>query len=325
MAITAEDTKFHKPANSDPEWAETNYFAFQVEQEAIYVLVYTLSRPNLGVMMAHVIAYQGFNPAPMDAFFFDYRTHISIPKKLEDYTLPMGLSVKAVNAPMEYRIDHVGYDEDTEFHLDLKGLSEPYDIADPEMDPITKRIKGEDPKSWAVNAYKNHFDQAVHVTGEAQLLGKKHEIDCVTTMDHSWGVRPELGVPNMAWSQAHWGPDLAFKWISYLDPLNSERVGPLFHGYCVENGKLYGLVSGEGTTKRDGLFPMEIEMNFEDVRGKKHHFTGQSVATYPWCPWPNMMNYCGFLKWDYEGRIGWGETQDCLAMNYVVKGNRSAA
>jgi len=323
MAITAEDMKFHKPTSDDTEWAETNYFPFHIEEAGIQMAAYVLMRPNLGVLLTDVIAYKGFNSNSTSALYYDKHVHMPIQGKLEDYTLANGLSVKSVNAPMDYEVNYIGHD-DTEFHLHYKGLSEPYDIHDPEQDPITaKKMKQKSDHSWEHNAYSGHFDQTMHVTGEAKILGKSYKVDCVTTMDHSWGPRTEINLPNMAWFHAHFGKDLAIHCICDFDPANTDKLGPLFHGYVIEDGKLYGLTEGSGVTKkRDGLLPLGIDMTVKDTRGKTFHFVGKSVSTYPWLAWPGMNVQCAFLKWDYEGRTGWGETQDCLNMRYISQANK---
>ncbi|MGB1547024.1 MAG: DUF7064 domain-containing protein [Alphaproteobacteria bacterium] len=321
MAITAKDMQFHRSPSGDPLWAETNYFPFHIESEGIQAAAYILTRPSLGVALIDVTAYQGFNHGPETLLYYDKHAHLPLPERLEEYTLANGFSVKAINAPMEYEVDYVGYD-DTEFHLHYKGLAAPYDMNDPEQDPITAKLRKESENSWGKSAYTGHFDQTLHVTGEAKLLGKPYKIDCVTTMDHSWGPRPEMGLPNMSWFHGHWGKDLAIHCISYFDPANTKKIGPLLHGYVIQDGVLYGLTEGSGVAERDGFLPMQIDMQVKDTRGKAFHFTGRALATYPWMAWPGNNNFSAFLKWDYEGRTGWGEAQDCLNMRYVTQANR---
>ena len=322
--ITAEDMKFHPSPNKDPFWAETNYFPFHIEEEGIQMAAYILARHSLGVALVDITAYQGFNSGPDNLLYYDKHAHLPIQAKLEDYKLANGFSVKAINAPMEYEVDYVGHD-DTEFHLHYKGLAEPYDIHDAERDPITAKQKAESENSWGHSAYTGHFDQTMHVTGDAKLLGKPYKIDCVTTMDHSWGPRAEMSLPNMSWFHGHWGKDLVIHCICDFDPANTDKLGPLLHGYVIEDGTLYGLAEGSGAAKRDGFLPLEIDMTVTDTRGKTFHFVGKSVSTYPWLAWPGNNNYSALLKWDYEGRTGWGEAQDCLNMRYVVQANKKMA
>lgn len=323
--ITAKDMQFHKPTTEDPQWAETNYLPFHVEKEGLQVAAYILARPNLGVVSAEVFAYKGFNKSASQAFYYDKHVHLPIQKDLSNYQLPNGYSLKAVNAPMEYQVDYVGYD-DTEFHIHYKGLTEPYDIQDPKQDPITAKQQEESSDSWGRSAYKGHFDQSMHVTGEAKFYGKSYKVDCITTMDHSWGIRAEMEIPNMMWFHAHFGKDLAIHCIAYFDPLNTKKVGPLLHGYVVENGKLYGLAEGTGSAERDDrLLPLAIEMTVKDVRGKTFRIQGKSASTWHWSAWPGIIVHSALLQWECDGKTGWGETQDCLSVRYVCKVNRELA
>ena len=50
--------------------------------------------------------------------------------------------------------------------------------------------------TWG-HAYAGHFDQTGRYEGELSLRGRRHAIDCVATMDHSWGVRAERQTSRM--------------------------------------------------------------------------------------------------------------------------------
>ncbi len=78
----------------------------------------------------------------------------------------------------------------------------PFDIHDPALDPMCASGTAAGKFAWGT-AYNGHFDQSGHVTGEVRVRGKRYAIDCVSTMDHSWGPRPERGKPNMSWLHAH--------------------------------------------------------------------------------------------------------------------------
>ncbi|MCE2510525.1 MAG: hypothetical protein J4G10_06060 [Alphaproteobacteria bacterium] len=320
--ITAKDTQFHQPPDDDPSWAETNYFPFTIPEHAIQGAFYVLTRQNVGACISDTFIFQGHNVAPTDTLYSDNHAHLPCPERLEDYTLASGLSVKAVNAPMEYEVHYEGYG-DTEFHLHFQGLVEPYDTSDPDMDPMTAQKADEHEHSWRKTAYKGHFDHTVRATGECKILGTPYQIDCVTTMDHSWGLRPEMDAQPMMWMHGHWGEDFAFHVILSFDPLNTDRIGPLLHGYIVENGEMHPLIAGKGVAKRNKFMAMEVELELKDVRGKTHSVRGESAASYVWRAWPGIAVYTSLLKWnDRNGKPGWGETQDCLSMKYVCQANK---
>jgi len=322
--ITAEDMKFHQPSSDDPLWTETNYFPFTIPEAAIQGAFYVMTRKNVGVCHSDVFAFQGHSKTPMDALYYDKHAQLPCPERLEDYTLLSGLSVKSVNAPMEYELHYKGYD-DTEFHIHYKGVAAAYDIADPEMDPITAQQVQENKtkQSWAATAWAGHFDHTLHATGECRILGTPYKIDCVTTMDHSWGLRPEMDSKPIVWIHGHWGKDLVIHCIFHFDPMNTDKIGPLLHGYVIEDGKIYGLMAGEGTAKRDGFMAQEVELSVTDVRGKTYSMRGDTVATYPWFAWPGLAVHTALIKWDEKnGQTGWGETQDCLNMKEIIRANK---
>jgi hypothetical protein len=51
--------------------------------------------------------------------------------------------------------------------------------------------------AWGT-AYNGHFDQTGRFRGRVAVRGKDYPIDCLPTMDHSWGPRAERGSPNMS-------------------------------------------------------------------------------------------------------------------------------
>ena len=86
----------------------------------------------------------------------------------------------------------------------------------------------------------------------------------------------------------------------------------LAHGYVLENGVVYGLKAGYGTTKRDAeRMPDQIFAELTDTRGKVHRLDGQAVNGYPWLFWMNMVGFTSYVKFtDDQGRVGWGEAMD---------------
>jgi hypothetical protein len=82
-----------------------------------------------------------------------------------------------------------------------------------------------------------------HFEGEIDLNGGRHAFHCVSTMDHSWGPRPERSKTPMSWLHAHFSRELAMHAIFDFAP----QVGPdgansfrLTHGYVLERGAVLG-------------------------------------------------------------------------------------
>ncbi|MEW5702964.1 MAG: hypothetical protein AB1781_00005 [Pseudomonadota bacterium] len=330
--ITAKDVmEFHTPSpeENNMHWAETNFFGFYISKEKLTIGVYNIFRKPLGVVLSNVFVAKGFGKDPTECLFNDFRVHLPIPQdaRLGNYSLANGLQVKALNAPMDYDIQYRSEDGEMELDVHYEGLMPPYDITDPKMDPITaKRTKDHLAKAQGFGtAYNKHFDQSGRYTGTMKLRGKKYAISEISTMDHSWGPRPEFNSHNMTWGHVHAEPDFAIHTIFQIDP-NKDPVnyGELAHGYVMEGGKCYGLVSGKGRAlKREGYQQKEIEVEVTDVRQKTFSYKGKALTGYPWLAWPSV---CGFQSLNEvtlnDGRKAYGECQDFMSMPYMTLPSR---
>jgi len=311
--ITAADAEFHPPSSDTPTWAETNYFGFFDVETNLTGGIYLLFRPNLGVVTSLIVLNTKHAVTPWGADFVDLRTHLPIPepRSLLNYSLDNGLKVTTVEPNQVWRVT---YDdgEGTTIDITHRGLMDGYDINDPDQDPITAALTaGADGFQWGT-AYKGHFDQTGRVTGEVSIRGRKIAIDCVATMDHSWGPRPERGVPEMSWLHAHFSEDYAIHAIFAFDASTGGGYYELAHGYVLDHGKVYGLASGHGSTKRDEhRFPDQVFAELTDIRGVTHRLDGQAIGGYPWLFWLNMVGFTSFVKFtDAHGQIGCGEAMD---------------
>ena len=101
--------------------------------------------------------------------------------------------------------------------------------------------------------FGGHFELHGHITGSLTLRGETYAVDCIETMDHSWGPRPEIFIPTMGWSHAHFGRDLQIKWVVTTDldaPVDSQQQ--LAYGFVVEHGQVHGITGGTFVTHRVG-------------------------------------------------------------------------
>ena len=310
--ITAVDAEFHQPESDTPTWAETNYFGFFDAEQNFAGGVYLLFRPNLGVVTSLIVLNRGHATTPWEADFVDLRTHLPIPepRSLLNYSLDNGLTVETVTPNLEWR---VRYDdgEGTTIDITHRGLMAGYDINDPEQDPMTAAKSAGGDFKWGT-AYNGHFDQTGVVQGEVVIRGHRIPIDCVATMDHSWGPRPERGIPEMSWLHAHFSADYAIHAIFSFDSTTGGGEYDLAHGYVLQDGQVYGLKAGRGTTRRDAhRFPHEVTAELTDIRGVVHRLTGQSVGGYPWLFWLNMVGFTSFVRFTgNDGVVGHGEAMD---------------
>lgn len=306
--IKASDVSFHTPADVAYDWAETNYFSFYIPEPNITCWLYIIARPGVGACVVDVQAIDKIGRLGLEALYVDFQQHLPLPAKLEDFTLPNGLSLKTSNEPRDYRIDYIGTGG-AELHLDVRGLHEPYDIHDPEMDPLAPKDRND---SGFGTAYANHFDLTAHFTGTATFHGKTWPVDCVATMDHSWGPRNERGLKPIGWINGNIDRNLAFSTIWTLDHAAQgwDQFG-LAHGYVMKNGEAHGLVAGQLRAIRGGkVFPTGYEMVLTDRHGEEYRFLGIVTTQAPWHCYSNVTSVLSGMIWYYEGREGSGMAQE---------------
>ncbi len=309
--IRPEDAQFHAAEANEKTWAETNFFGFYDAPSRLNVGVYALFRPNVGVVSSTICMNSGHALTPWEADFCDMRGALPIPepRNLLDYQLLNGLHVRCVDPNMVWEIR---YDdgEGTKIDVRYESIMPAFDIHDPDMDPTVNAHQDEKGFAWGT-AYNGHFDQTGHVRGMVAIRGKETKIDCVSTMDHSWGPRPERGAPNMSWLHAHFSKDLAVHAIFAFDPEKNGTELALTHGYVVERGEVFGLKSGRGLTVRtQERFADTVELTLVDRTDRTWKLQAKGLTTFPWLCWPNMVAFNVLAEWSCNGQTGFGEIQD---------------
>ena len=306
--ITAKDMYFHTPSSDDTYWAETNYFGFYVPDEPLHVNVYVLTRQNLGAVLSSITIVDGFSNTPHLVRYTNNQVHLPFPKtNFDDYRLGNGLAIKCTKPVMDYDIR---FDDGKRLAFDVtyRALMEPYDIHDPAMDPLAQVSHGGD--NVSNTAYAGHWDQTGRVTGKMTLDGKQFPIDCVSSMDHSWGLRHEDQFANFCWLNANFDNDTSIHCIWVINPEDKNDYAAIVHGYVREGSQVYGLTKGRGKVLRNGLLHQFMDLQVEDKRGRSHRFTGTAFTSNPWSPWPYLYATHTFMRWELGGVIGWGEIQE---------------
>ncbi|MGI4895550.1 MAG: DUF7064 domain-containing protein [Janthinobacterium lividum] len=322
--IRDDDVQFHPPTADDPLWAETNYFGLYVAGEhiphPINIGVYGLFREPLGVVGSTVSVNSRRVTLPWAADYWDAWEHLVVPEPhdLANYRLANGLSVVCREPNRVWDVDYSDPAAELELHFTFTGLMDPYDINDPDMDPMAARQDMD--KTWG-HAYAGHFDLTGGVEGELSLRGQRHAIDCVSTMDHSWGVRAERQTSRLCWLHAHVGRDLAVHGLfDFSTDAGPDSPSPLrlTHGYVLAGGEVRGLSGGGGTTRRSGFYPEHVDLDVTDVTGQRWQLHGEAHTTFPWQAWPGSVGHNALLKWSVDGgegaRTGWGEVMDFIGL-----------
>jgi hypothetical protein len=294
---------------------ETNFFPFALPELRISGSAYLLSRPVLGAAMSDVIVQDRIAAAWEDQAYVDNQQHLPCPKSLLDYALPNGVSVRAVQPLRHYTIAYQGIDE-TAFHLDFHALMPPFDMNDPAMDPMAAGRIG---AGWGGAAFSGHYEITGKIAGWLRLRGREHAIDCVDTLDRSWGPRKERGNGNATWIHGSFGEQLTVHAFLGLDPAHVQGFGALISGYVLDDGKVYGLVAAEGSVERQGLLPMSNRLRVTDVRGRSFDLTAAAINGSVWAPFPSMVYAQSFMRWNHNGTIGYGVQQDVISRAYLTR------
>lgn len=319
--IIQQDIGFHTPPDVDHRWGETYWFGLFVPEANLYGWVYLVFRAGTGAVLCDVEFIDRCSPDMLVARYIDIQNHLPIPERLDRFTLANGLSFVATT-PSRYRLDYVGVG-DTELHLDLAGIHEPYDIHDPQIDPMARTDTGEAiTHSGFGSAYASHFDLTQRVTGTVTVRGSTYDVDCLATNDHSWGPRAERGMNMMGYVNAHFDDEYVVQTIWSFDASRPDGSQHTFkHGYAIVDGELIGGVGGELTVRHEGIFPRSIGLVMHDAAGGVHRLTGTPRAYHQWVPYGCCPTAHAMIGWkDTDGRSGVGTSMEAFPLDTTTGG-----
>lgn len=315
--ITDDDLKLHLPVPNRADWAETGFFNFYIPETNIFGFVYIVHRAGVGATVSDIEIVDRMGFTAEDAVYIDLVNHNPLVGKAEDFRLETGLSYRATSI-RDYVIDYQAGGID--LHLECTSLMEPYDIHDPAMDPMAVADDAAAiENSGFGSAYSAHFDMTVRMVGELKIAGQRHVIDCISTMDHSWGPRPENGFHPILWANAHFGDDYSVHGIFSVDrdaPFGEQHV--FKHGYALVDGEVLGAKAGNVRTIRPALFPGAMEMTIVDRNDREHIVSGSVLTHHPWVPYGNNLSPITMARWHAsDGRRGIGTYLEGFPLNRI--------
>jgi hypothetical protein len=317
--IKLEDIDFHHKPGSAFDWCETNFFPVTIPEAGIGGGFYLLTRPAIGVCMSDVSFEDRIASSWEEQLYIDNQQHLVCPASLRSYQLSNGLSVEATDPLKSYNIRYQGID-DTEFDLRFDALMDPFDLNDPEQDPLAAARVG---KSWG-EAFNGHYETTGRVHGTARIRGVSYKVDCIDTLDRSWGVRKERDNSNVIWLHGSFGEELTLHILAGLDPTSKTGMGKLISGYVLENGNVYGLTDLEGHTTYRGILPISMSFKATDIRGRSFAIDAEALNAAPWAPYPSMVFARSLMKWTTDGKVGFGSRQDVFSRASLTR-NRATA
>lgn len=314
--ITAADVDFHPPPDGDPTWGETNFFGFHVPERNLCGSVYVVTRPQLGVASSHVVLYDRVSLSRKDCVYLDCRQHLPVPEKLSDYRLTNGLTVRAVNPPRDFELAYTGTDG-TRLELRFDALMDPFDIQD------HVPAKGGAGDRLTRTSYKGHFDMTGRLTGRLEIRGERIAVDCVDTIDHSWGPKAENDKASACWLHAHFGPDYVLHAILMFEPsAPAHRQYTFVSGYLLESGEVTPLVSGTAVATRMDWLGVTMDLSLTDAAGGEHRLLGGAVAAMN-VPWFSSKDvHYALHRWTAaDGRVGYGCVQESFQLDTWCRNN----
>jgi hypothetical protein len=243
-----------------------------------------------------------------DSIYVDCQQHLPAPMRLSDYTLECGLSVKALNPPRDYAIRYHGRNN-VAFDLRFAAIMDPYDINDR---PGEKSQAGQ--QEFPLQAYTGgHFDMSGRVTGVLHIADRTLPVDCIATMDHSWGSRPQIPnpVPAASWVNAHFGKDYVVHAIWAIDFSRAKASQySLLCGYVLKDGELLNIVSGSARADRLAHachLATSVELEVTDHRGGIHKISGALLSATSLAQHPSADTFQSMYRWHSEnGSVGYG-------------------
>ncbi len=299
LRFQEKDDQLHAPGPT-PDWTETSWWSFHVAERALAGWLYAQLRPNLGTCAGGAFVYDARSHVAWELPYYGWFSHQTLPDPLDlrDVTFKSGVSVRMLEPGMRYRLGYRFRDQ-TDFAADLefRGITAP-----------VPHLTGAPPFTGS-----SHYDQAGRVTGKLWLRGEEIAVDCVSVRDRSWGRRPELigrrGRLSYAFGSASSDDAfLAFCVAPKDDPFADEEQ--LASGYLFRDGALRRLVKATRRVIRDprhgGVSRIEIEGSDSD--GRSLQVAGEALSRM----FLNGHSLCinTFLRWNIDGRVGWGEDQD---------------
>ncbi len=243
---------------------------------------------------------------------------------LRDITFPAGgFSLKMLTPLMDYYVSYG--DPEVGFAVEFEHRS---------VHPPRRFTPGEPPA-----LHNPHLDQLGQLTGELTLRGERIPISCYSVRDRTWGPRGghhsggraqdvgkhrvampggpkwreierERGQGRIEYIFGHSDEQTGF--LSFVRPQDGDAAGwsPMNMGWLLKDGVFERLDKSKSVMRnfRDPAtgWSAHMEVDMTDVTGRTMQAEGFTVSHM--CE--NAAGSNALMRWEYDGRIGWGEDQD---------------
>jgi hypothetical protein len=296
------------PVGAHYEWTETSMFGFNIPEHGIDCIIYYWHHPALKVTFGGLTIWRGRNGNQVSADYSDYRSVMPLPEDITDCTYANGVTVRMIEPLKSFQIN----------------------FADPEYDVVLDlRLDAIMPPACRYNG--GHITQAMRTRGTLRLQGNDYAIDGFHTRDRSWNEqRTEKlrSAPPLNWTVGVFDEDFAFHHCSFDSPRYHSGYAKHFPDVTNENNALWGYVWDKGDLLGvshvdqlthhhggDGIAPTHIVTKLTASNGRVYEIIGRAVSTTPVQAWPNMAANFVLFEWTCEGRVGYGDVQQCILRN----------
>lgn len=297
---------------------ETQYFGFCVPDKSIHAFLYLWYHPNLDVVSAGPMIFKGKKSISLASELIDYRQYVpasQLGKKLTDFRLENSYAVKMIEPGRKFRLTYDDPSRKNAYDLTYTAVS--------------------DPMVWASG---RHFEQVMKVEGDLYLRGEHHEVEGFNIRDRSWGearLETPMAGPPAVWSVGTFGEDFAFNVTAFDDPQRDPMwKDQLPHpeksfkfGWMIVDGEPVIIANSSNVVGYDPatLMPDNIQLNITDIRGRDYVVTGTVTARVPFNTWLNARVPVCQTRWECNGRVGWGDIQECQWNDFLEAFHPNAA
>ncbi|HUZ09824.1 MAG TPA: hypothetical protein VMU76_06615 [Acidimicrobiales bacterium] len=331
-----EDDTYHQ-VSDDPFEFETNWWSFNIPERKIGSWLHAGYHANRNQVTWRVFVWDPSGADLGRLAYYKNVADVAIPAgaDLRDLTFPGGgYSVKMLTPLMDYYIAYS--DEDADFSIELEFRA---------VHPPHRFTPGEAPAM-----HNPHLDQLCRITGELVLHGERIPVDCHSVRDRTWGPRgghhsqsqkPEyvrgnyrVAVPGgPRWREierergrgriqyifGHTDAETGF--LSFVRPQDGDAAGwsPMNVGWLLKDGVFERLDKTKSRSRNfrdpDTGWSAHMQVDMTDVTGRTMEAEGFAVSHM--CEHGSGSN--ALMRWEYEGRIGWGEDQDGWRLDHFAK------
>ena len=343
MTIVTEDTPFapdddtYHSAGDDPYWVETTWWSLNIPERRIGAWLHAGYHSGRGTVTWRVFLWDPSGADVGRLAYYRNANEVPMPADpdLRDITFPGGgFSVKMLQPLMDYQVTY--RDGDRDFSLELEHRS---------VHPPRRFTPGEAPAM-----HNPHLDQLGHVTGQLVLRGERIPVDCYSIRDRTWGPRgghhsqsqkPEYvrgehrvlhpGGPRWREIERERGrgriqyifghTDAATGFLSFVRVQDGDAAGwsPMNVGWLLQDGVFQRLDKTRSRMRnfRDPHtgWSAHMEVDLIDVTGRQMQAEGFGVSYMS----EGGTGANALMRWEYDGKIGWGEDQDGWRLDHFQK------